>query len=347
MHLPLTRPCVAALLLSPLASAQLLVPIDQDRHVGAEAVADDNGTVIPDADTDAALDYGPFVSTVHAQVNQSGLSEGGGWQDSQLLPDSFVASGTSFATAISTCDTWNHLAEGVSIAKVVFPVAQPLAYHVYGRVVGYGLGYGAWELTTDSGLFIEGSSGTHDGVNPIDFSGLLLPGAYAVGFRAASGASSSGCDTSTGAAAFELRFDLVEAPSRYCSTAPNSVGAGALIGSSGSQSIGANSLELHASGAIPNQFGLFYYGAGQTQLPFGDGLRCVSGQLFRLNPPQMADGSGALVHALDFTSGPAASGPGQILPHSTWNFQLWYRDPSGPGGSGYNLSDALQVRFLP
>ena len=41
------------------------------------------------------------------------------------------------------------------------------------------------------------------------------------------------------------------------------------------------------------------------------------------------------------------SGSGALLPGDTWHFQLWFRDPSGPGGTGSNLSDALTATFCP
>jgi hypothetical protein len=58
------------------------------------------------------------------------------------------------------------------------------------------------------------------------------------------------------------------------------------------------------------------------------------------------DSFGDVERLLDFTQPPAGGGPGQIEPGSTWNFQLWYRDPAG-GGSGFNLSDALSAPFTP
>ena len=36
-----------------------------------------------------------------------------------------------------------------------------------------------------------------------------------------------------------------------------------------------------------------------------------------------------------------------IDPHETWNFQFWFRDPNGPLGSGFNLSNGLKLTFCP
>ncbi|MFT5154100.1 MAG: hypothetical protein ACI841_004107 [Planctomycetota bacterium] len=38
---------------------------------------------------------------------------------------------------------------------------------------------------------------------------------------------------------------------------------------------------------------------------------------------------------------------GCISAASTWHFQAWYRDPQGPYGSGFNLSNAVSVAFAP
>ena len=103
--------------------------------------------------------------------------------------------------------------------------------------------------------------------------------------------------------------------------------------------------------ATPGEFGLFYYGPRQIQIPFGDGFRCVgagSSGLFRLNPPQRtSDALGYLCRQVDFNQPPASGGPGRIVAGSTWNFQFWYRDPLGPGSTGFNFSDGLSVQFCP
>lgn len=136
----------------------------------------------------------------------------------------------------------------------------------------------------------------------------------------------------------------------YCQSAPNSLGSGALIASGGTTSLAANDFVLRATGAAPGQFGVFYYGAGQTQAPFGDGWICVGAGgagLYRFTPLAPSDGAGAVQHPVDFGEDPAASGPGRIESGSTWNFQYWYRDPAGPGGAGFNLSDGLSATFCP
>lgn len=133
----------------------------------------------------------------------------------------------------------------------------------------------------------------------------------------------------------------------YCTSTPNSVGAGAVIGSQGSTSVTLNDFVIDVAGGTANQPGLFFYGPNQVSLPFGNGVQCVgSGALglFRLNPPLPLDVAGEGSRAVDMTSPPLPAG--QITAGSEWNFQFWYRDPQG-GGAGYNLSDGLSVVFCP
>jgi hypothetical protein len=133
----------------------------------------------------------------------------------------------------------------------------------------------------------------------------------------------------------------------YCVSVANSSGSAAIITADGFPSLSSNSMTLRAAGAAQNTVGLYYYGPTQTQAPFGDGFRCVGGLINRLPPPLVSDGSGASQRQLDFTQSPFDSGPGMVLPGSTWNFQFWFRDPAGPGGTGFNLSDAVSIAFCP
>lgn len=133
-------------------------------------------------------------------------------------------------------------------------------------------------------------------------------------------------------------------PTNYCVTSPNSVGAGMVIGFSGSASVGLQDFTLLAFGGPPNQFGIFYYGPEQVQIPFGEGYRCVGGGatgIFRL-PVATIDSFGDVSHEIQWDQPPVNGGPGAWFSGVTWNCQFWYRDPAG-GGTGFNLTDALQV----
>lgn len=128
----------------------------------------------------------------------------------------------------------------------------------------------------------------------------------------------------------------------YCSALPNSAsGSGAQMTAQGTKSVHANNLVLKAVG-VPDAPGLFIYGPGQTQMPFGDGFLCVSGAITRLAGHWGVNNE--LIHALD-AAHPTASAP-PIAAGSTLNFQAWFRDP-GFGPAGYNLSDGLEVTFTP
>jgi hypothetical protein len=130
-------------------------------------------------------------------------------------------------------------------------------------------------------------------------------------------------------------------PAVYCETSPNSVGAGALIGSSGSTSIAANELTLECTDLPPGQFAIFYYGPDQIAQPFGNGVRCVGGSVLRLPPRPTGDGQ--LSFSLDHTALPAG---GDLEAGELAHFQCWYRDPAA-GLAGFNFSDGLSVTFCP
>jgi len=129
----------------------------------------------------------------------------------------------------------------------------------------------------------------------------------------------------------------------YCVSAGNSVSpSGAAISASGSASVAANDLTLHAAAVPAGQFGLAFHGAAQVQQPFGEGFRCVATNVVRIQPAAQADASGAFTSALDTTTS-AGSG---ISAGVTRHFQVWYRDTAG-GPSGFNLSNGLSVSFVP
>lgn len=133
---------------------------------------------------------------------------------------------------------------------------------------------------------------------------------------------------------------------RYCVTSPNTVGPGATISHSGSLSISNNTLSLVTSGCPPHQPGIYFYGSYPSQIPFGDGYRCVAGLVLRFTAAITSDSAGVATDQLDFSMPPFDSGSGAISPGSAWRFQYWYRDPVAVG-AGWNLSDAIQLTFCP
>lgn len=130
----------------------------------------------------------------------------------------------------------------------------------------------------------------------------------------------------------------------------NSTGVGAQLSGSGSTSVAADDLVLHARRMPSGQNGLVFMGSQPVSYPFGAGLRCVGAGFFGVArfPLQTADNSGA------FDVGPLVGFANahfppflQIAPGSTWLFQCWYRDPSGPCGATTNLSNAVSATFTP
>ena len=55
--------------------------------------------------------------------------------------------------------------------------------------------------------------------------------------------------------------------------------------------------------------------------------------------------NGLVAYDVDLTKPPTGGGAGMITAGSTWNFQFWYRDPTGP--ATFNSSDATSLTFLP
>lgn len=126
--------------------------------------------------------------------------------------------------------------------------------------------------------------------------------------------------------------------SNYCLSGLNL----AYISATGSTSVAANDVLLRADWVPQNQFGIFYYGNNQIEVPFGLGYRCVGGTtgVFRLGPPVNSGSDGVMLFALDLTAPPLPNG--QITAGSTWNFQAWFRD-----GTLFDLSDGLSITFTP
>lgn len=125
-------------------------------------------------------------------------------------------------------------------------------------------------------------------------------------------------------------------PTNVCTTTPNSVGQGAVMLWGGSTVRSQNNFFIAATGLPPGAANIFFYGPTQTSVPFGNGVRCVSGSMVRLAVSN-ASVVGDAVMQVNLVGSPIDAG-------EVWFFQNWYRNPAA-GGAGFNLSDALRTPF--
>jgi outer membrane protein assembly factor BamB len=124
----------------------------------------------------------------------------------------------------------------------------------------------------------------------------------------------------------------------------NSSVQGANLSATGSRSASADDLAFAGESLLPSQPALLFVGNNQVQSGngalFGDGLRCAGGSVKRLGV-QVPNASG------NASWGPGLGAAGGWSAGATRRFQCWYRDPAGWCGSGFNLSNGLEVVFTP
>jgi hypothetical protein len=128
----------------------------------------------------------------------------------------------------------------------------------------------------------------------------------------------------------------------YCPGAPNSLGLSGTLSAQGTNSVSANDLVFSASNLPASSIALLASGTSQTSIPFGDGVRCIGGALRRLYLLPVS--SGQWTAALDIPNLPPYAA---IVAGDLRYFQLYYRDPFGPLGTGFNLTNAMCVAFVP
>jgi len=125
----------------------------------------------------------------------------------------------------------------------------------------------------------------------------------------------------------------------------NSTGSGATLSASGTVSLAAANLVLHGAQLPAGKTGLFFQGNGMvgggTGAPLGDGLRCASGSVVRLQV-----GTSTPNGLLDTTANLAlksGASPGDLR-----TYQLWYRDvAASPCGTRFNLTNGLAITWVP
>lgn len=120
------------------------------------------------------------------------------------------------------------------------------------------------------------------------------------------------------------------------------------VGPSASASLSNDKLVLHALRMPPNSPVLFFQGtlmaAGGAGVPFGDGLRCIDGNVRRLAIKQGCGGQAGLPEpgdlALSVSGGVGV--PGTIL------YQGWYRNPpTFCTTAAFNLTNGVSVNWVP
>jgi len=127
----------------------------------------------------------------------------------------------------------------------------------------------------------------------------------------------------------------------------NSTGIGGHLTGSGQTSLTNDTLDLFAD-ALPVPAGgasaaLFFQGDLATNVPFQDGIRCVAGSQIRL---------GTKLHTTGFTNYPQSgdlpvSVRGMVTTPGVRYYQVWYRNVLGPCGTGSNLTNGVQVNWIP
>ncbi|QDV05788.1 hypothetical protein Poly30_12900 [Planctomycetes bacterium Poly30] len=151
----------------------------------------------------------------------------------------------------------------------------------------------------------------------------------------------------------KLEFSEPTGPgTNYCMANNTSLGAPAVMGASGSQTLADNELTLEASGLPPFSFAFFI--TSQTQAfvanPAGSaGNLCLSGSVGRYVGPgqiQQAGTAGTIALAVNLGMIPQPNGFVSAMVNETWNFQAWFRDTGSTGTPTSNFTDGLAITFL-
>jgi hypothetical protein len=124
----------------------------------------------------------------------------------------------------------------------------------------------------------------------------------------------------------------------------NSTGQGGALVGSGATKVSADTFVLHASDMIQGVC-VFLQGDAVTQAPFGDGLRCASGQLIRLATKSVVSGSSSYPQ----TGDPSISAKGSVpAAGGVRYYQVFYRNPNGsPCGTFFNITSGVSVIWQP
>ncbi len=123
----------------------------------------------------------------------------------------------------------------------------------------------------------------------------------------------------------------------------NSTGEGASLTAYGTTS--PDEVTLFVSGATPWNYAIFFQADEAVMLPFGDGFRCAAGGIVPLTALPIRTGPDGSAAYGPCSGDPSISSTSGVVPGSgvTKRYQFWYRDPGGPCGSHFNLSNGYEI----
>lgn len=165
----------------------------------------------------------------------------------------------------------------------------------------------------------------------------------------------------TGTATITVVYEYSSYPSRFCfatsgtwcpcggtaGCANSQNQAGADLTAAGSSALGAETLELTASGLPPSAIALLFQGTSSSfnGTTFGDGRRCLSGAITRMGVKSASGG----VARWPGPAGMPLATAGMVPPAGGLRaYQVWYRDPHPfCSAATFNLSSALTVQWTP
>lgn len=129
----------------------------------------------------------------------------------------------------------------------------------------------------------------------------------------------------------------------------NSTGVGALLATTGSPVVSADSLVLAASGMPASTSVLYFQGTSEAGagagVVFGDGKRCAAGSVVRLGTKTNVGGASSYPVAGD----PAISVRGLVpAAGASRTYQAWYRNVAAfCTVDGFNLTNGVRVTWIP
>jgi hypothetical protein len=136
----------------------------------------------------------------------------------------------------------------------------------------------------------------------------------------ASGATGSGCENSFGT-------------------------GGGVLSASGVANLANDTLVLHATGLPPTTSVLFFQGTSPTATVFGDGIRCVGGNVVRLGTKVSAAGAANFGHGIGADPDISVRG---LIPAGggLYRYQAWYRNAAAYcTPSTFNLTNGIAIQW--